>query len=156
MQREKRYIVLKCSDVEAAASHGFLNHYQMDALVGITSRVTEYRQRAKKPTLECVVVEADWPEYEATWRAIERRVDAVRLEDSEWSEVDLWAEIHRLRAAIKGPDGFASWQDAATSERVRRVRAEKAAALASVLPARHEPPNVEVEPHLAARTGCDK
>lgn len=33
MQREKRYIVLKCSDVEAAASHGFLNHYQMDSLV---------------------------------------------------------------------------------------------------------------------------
>jgi ribA/ribD-fused uncharacterized protein len=75
MQREKRYIVLKCSDVEAAASHGFLNHYQMDSLVAITSRVTEYRQRAKKPTLECVVVESDWPEYEPTWQAIEQRVD---------------------------------------------------------------------------------
>ena len=49
MQREKRYIVLKCSDVEAAASYGFLNHYQMDSLVAITSRVTEYRHRAARP-----------------------------------------------------------------------------------------------------------
>ena len=39
MQREKRYIVLKCSDVDAAASHGFLSHYQMDSLVAITSEL---------------------------------------------------------------------------------------------------------------------
>lgn len=124
MQREKRYIVLKCSDVEAAASHGFLNHYQMDALVGITSRVADYRQRAKKPTLECVVVESDWPEYEPTWRAIEARVDGVSAPESDWTEIDLWAEIHRLRAAVKGPDGYASWQEAATAERIRRVKVE--------------------------------
>lgn len=37
----------------------------------------------------------------------------------------LWAEIHRLREALKGPDGFASWQDAAINERVRRVEAER-------------------------------
>lgn len=46
-------------------------------------------------------------------------------QEAEWTEVDLWAEIHRLRAAVKGPDGYASWQDAAVAERVRRVRAEK-------------------------------
>ena len=40
--------------------------------------------------------------------------------------VALWAEIHRLRAALQGPDGYATWQEAATAERVRRVRAEKA------------------------------
>lgn len=124
MQREKRYIVLKCSDVEAAASHGFLNHYQMDSLVAITSRVTEYRQRAKKPLLECVVVESDWPEYEPTWQAIEARVDGAPASESDWTEIDLWAEIHRLRAAVKGPDGYASWQEAATAERIRRVRVE--------------------------------
>jgi hypothetical protein len=40
--------------------------------------------------------------------------------------VTLWAEIHRLRAAVQGPDGYATWQEAATAERVRRVAAEKA------------------------------
>jgi hypothetical protein len=48
--------------------------------------------------------------------------------ESDWTEVDLWAEIHRLREAVKGPDGYASWQDAATDERIRRVRAEAALA----------------------------
>jgi hypothetical protein len=42
--------------------------------------------------------------------------------------VDLWAEIWRLREAVKGPDGYASWQDAATDERIRRVKAERALA----------------------------
>lgn len=44
--------------------------------------------------------------------------------------VTLWAEIHRLRAAVQGPDGYATWQEAATAERVRRVAAEKALAAA--------------------------
>ncbi len=37
----------------------------------------------------------------------------------------LWKEIYRLRAAVQGPEGFATWQDAATSERVRANRAER-------------------------------
>jgi hypothetical protein len=41
------------------------------------------------------------------------------------TEVDMWAEIYTLREAIKGPEGFDSWQDAATIERIRRVAAEK-------------------------------
>lgn len=45
--------------------------------------------------------------------------------ESDWTEVDLWAEIHRLRAAVAGPDGYASWQDAATDERIRRGRVER-------------------------------
>jgi len=45
-------------------------------------------------------------------------------QESNWTEVDLWAEIHRLRAAVKGPEGYASWQDAAIAERVRRLKAE--------------------------------
>ena len=48
------------------------------------------------------------------------------LLDSEEDPARLWAEIHRLRAAVQGPDGYATWQDAATAERVRRVKAEKA------------------------------
>lgn len=50
------------------------------------------------------------------------------LDDDEADPVRLWAEIHRLRAAVQGPDGFATWQEAATAERVRRVRAERAIA----------------------------
>ena len=37
----------------------------------------------------------------------------------------LWAEIHKLRAALVGPEGYASWQDAAVAERRRRVLAER-------------------------------
>lgn len=50
------------------------------------------------------------------------------LDDNEADPYRLWAEIHRLRAAVQGPDGFATWQDAAVAERVRRVRAERAIA----------------------------
>jgi len=46
------------------------------------------------------------------------------LLDSEEDPARLWAEIHTLRAAAKGPDGYATWQQAATAERVRRVKAE--------------------------------
>jgi hypothetical protein len=55
------------------------------------------------------------------------------LVDSEEDPARLWAEIHRLRAAVQGPDGYATWQDAATAERVRRVKAEKAQANVQVL-----------------------
>lgn len=50
------------------------------------------------------------------------------LLDSEENPARLWAEIHRLRAAAQGPQGYATWQEAATAERVRRVKAEKAQA----------------------------
>lgn len=33
----------------------------------------------------------------------------------------LWAEIHRLRAELQGPEGYSSWKDAAVAERRRRV-----------------------------------
>jgi hypothetical protein len=46
------------------------------------------------------------------------------LNPDEGDPVTLWAEIWRLREAVKGPDGYATWQDAATAERIRRVRAE--------------------------------
>ena len=49
------------------------------------------------------------------------------LLDSEEDPARLWAEIHRLRAAVRGPQGYASWQDAATDERMRRVTAERRA-----------------------------
>lgn len=47
------------------------------------------------------------------------------ITNDEWDPVALWAEIHRLRAEVQGPDGFDSWKDAATAERVRRIDAEE-------------------------------
>lgn len=51
-------------------------------------------------------------------------VPSSDLNPDEGDPVTLWAEIWRLREAVKGPDGYATWQDAATAERIRRVRAE--------------------------------
>lgn len=41
-----------------------------------------------------------------------------------------WRELYRLREAVKGPPGYDTWQDAATAERARRVKAEQALAQA--------------------------
>lgn len=54
-----------------------------------------------------------------------------------------WAELHTLRVSVQGPDGFATWRDAAVDERVRRVKAEHEiaalkAALQAVLDAEDE------------------
>lgn len=63
-----------------------------------------------------------------------------RLDANETDPTALWAEIHRLRVALRGPDGYASWQDAATDERMKRVRAEKALKeVTSAQPAQLEP-----------------
>jgi hypothetical protein len=40
-------------------------------------------------------------------------------------DAEAWTELHRLREAVKGPDGYATWQEAATAERARRVAAEQ-------------------------------
>ena len=48
-----------------------------------------------------------------------------RLVDSEEEPARLWAEIHTLRAAVAGPKGYTTWQEAATSERMRRMRKEQ-------------------------------
>ena len=50
----------------------------------------------------------------------------TELDPNEHDPVRLWAEIWRLREAVKGPDGYDTWQEAATAERLRRVRAEAA------------------------------
>ncbi|MGQ3051047.1 MAG: hypothetical protein ACT6S0_04620 [Roseateles sp.] len=50
---------------------------------------------------------------------------ATDLDPNEEDAGALWAEIHRLRAAVQGPDGYETWQQAAVAERVRRVAAEK-------------------------------
>ena len=48
----------------------------------IQAKVGEHRTGIGKPPLDCVVVEADWPEYEPTWKAIEARVTGIQLAPS--------------------------------------------------------------------------
>lgn len=43
------------------------------------------------------------------------------------ADADVYAELHRLRAEIKGPDGFDTWKDAAIFERTARIKLGKAA-----------------------------
>lgn len=57
-EREERYIVFKVKDL---SEHKLGWVRDVIRLNGI-------------PTVDAVVVEADWPEYEPTWAAIERRV----------------------------------------------------------------------------------
>ena len=51
---------------------------------------------------------------------------AAPLDPNEADPSVLWAEIIRLQSAVQGPAGYATWQDAATAERIRRVKAERA------------------------------
>ncbi|NMX27071.1 hypothetical protein HBO14_11095 [Pseudomonas sp. WS 5406] len=57
-KREERYIVVK------------LKH-----LAGLqVAPLRNFLRENRVPTLDCVVVEQDWPEYEEVWRSIERRM----------------------------------------------------------------------------------
>lgn len=71
MIRENRYLIFKLSDVETA-----LTYKEKLMLKTLAQTVDDSRKASGKIPLECVVVESDWPEYEPTWDAIERRVDA--------------------------------------------------------------------------------
>jgi hypothetical protein len=63
--REDRYFVFKRSDVPPSAL-AMMEHMRRTADL--------IRATKGKPSLVCVVVESDWPEYEATWKMIEDRV----------------------------------------------------------------------------------
>lgn len=70
--RERRYIVIKLSDVKIALSVA-----EQRELESLCKFVLSGRQMRGKPDLQCVVVESDWPEYEPTWKAIEARMNGV-------------------------------------------------------------------------------
>ncbi len=72
MKRETRYVVLKLSDIEKYVSAEY-----KDRLTTICNSIIRGRDKDNKQELDCVVVEHDWPEYEPTWQAIEKRVDGA-------------------------------------------------------------------------------
>lgn len=96
-EREERYIVFKIKDLS-------------EHKVGWVRDVIRLNDI---PTVDGVVVEADWPEYEPTWAAIERRVtggqwdgeglppvgvDCEYFDGGEWMRCEVVA--HRNNAAV--------------------------------------------------------
>lgn len=65
--REDRYIVIKRSDVEA-----FWRDDVREQFMAALERLNEHDVRT--PQRKYLVIESDWPEFEPTWAAIERRV----------------------------------------------------------------------------------
>lgn len=65
-RRENRYIVIKRSDLKNVPVN-----YRAALVEPMLSLLSHLPRR------EYVVVESDWPEYQATWEAIERRVQAT-------------------------------------------------------------------------------
>lgn len=74
--RQRRYIVLKNSDLHALALAGQLRAEDMDVLTCLSDAADRLRTVNGRPALRCVVVESDWPEYETTYAAIEKRTGA--------------------------------------------------------------------------------
>jgi hypothetical protein len=72
MKREQRYIVLKLKDLA-----NVLTREETKTLTALCNKVTEHRLLRGARLLTCVVVEDDWPEYEPTWAALERRMDSI-------------------------------------------------------------------------------
>jgi len=70
VKREERYFVMKIRDISDA-----LTTTQIGQLGILQGLVDEARSKRGKARLRCVVVEHDWPEYEPTWEAIERRMN---------------------------------------------------------------------------------
>lgn len=78
--REERYIVIKMKDLKYASAENKLLRVLQDA--GI-------------PTRRCVVVEADWPEYETVWKMIEARCSGRPSEIAALAE-----QVEKIRAAL--------------------------------------------------------
>lgn len=71
--REERYIVFKMSDVER-----YLTDKDRANITMMKMEIDAGRDCANKPPFKGLIVEADWPEYEPTWKAIEARVTGAQ------------------------------------------------------------------------------
>ncbi len=66
--RENRYTVFKNSDLAC------LTLFERQVLDNIRTKVSQHRLENGKGQFNCVVVESDWPEYDAVWEMIEERM----------------------------------------------------------------------------------
>ena len=76
-RREERYYVLKISDMRK-----YLSREKFELVGTIAEKLNAGRAVDGKTTLQAVVVEHDWPEYELVWQMIADRMqgDAKRKE----------------------------------------------------------------------------
>ena len=100
-EREERYIVIKRKHLSRAKEEA-LRAYLFDDGIG---------------TVECVVVESDWPEYETVWRMIEARVSgrACRpapeparevVESILWHVEQVCGPLSRETCVVEGDDDY--------------------------------------------------
>jgi hypothetical protein len=68
-KREPRYVVFKIKDIQE-----YLTHLEMANLDKIGNFIAGGREADGKQPFNAVVVEQDWPEFEPTWAAIEKRM----------------------------------------------------------------------------------
>lgn len=88
-EREQRYVVLKVKDVMQR-----LSEKDILTLARILDEIDAYRKSIGKKSLECVVIESDWPEYEPTWKAIEARVTGAQAQNAPSDEYVGWYCAH--------------------------------------------------------------
>lgn len=93
MKREIRYLVVKYKDML-----NYLPEHHQRELIELIKRVEYGRGKdGRHRSIECVVVEHDWPEYEDVWGMIEARVDGTPTKTAATiAEKD--KEIARLKA----------------------------------------------------------
>ena len=89
MERECRYMVLKYRDMLK-----YLTEDEQVALIELAKKIDAGRKsEGKEGPFECVVVEADWPEYLDTWSKIAARVDGVRFQQARTQQFKDYDEL---------------------------------------------------------------
>lgn len=81
-------------------------------------------------------------------------VDQLRGVDA--MDATHWAELHRLREEVKGPDGFATWKDAAVAERLERIRYQRELALITETATsdKENPPTMIARTEIVSKPGA--
>lgn len=99
-QREKRYIVFKIKDLPG----------DTPAAMAISERgINILREMSGKSPLQAMVIEADWPEYEQAWEAIQRRMGGRQTLESELrNQIEKYRwDLEMIRRVASGEDQVA-------------------------------------------------
>jgi hypothetical protein len=78
MELENRYFVIKLSDLDGRDFYFAekCNCMYRRGLAQIKGTTERFRAHRGSPPLDCIVIEKDWPEYEAVLSMLSKRVDA--------------------------------------------------------------------------------
>tara|TARA_R110002049_G_scaffold239404_1_gene412567 strand:+ start:2777 stop:3226 length:450 start_codon:yes stop_codon:yes gene_type:complete len=91
-KREDRYVVFKQADIDKSQDPIGVRH----GLDYIAGELSVAREAQGKPPLKCAVVEHDWPEYEAVWDMIERRVNQAPPLDARLADISTLQLLHEI------------------------------------------------------------